>query len=83
MQAQKMFVLDTSVLLYDKESITSFPNSMVIIPLSVLDKLSNFKSNAGILGDSARYIIRYLDSLRTQGKLNQGIYIRKSNNLFK
>ena len=27
--------------------------SKVIIPLSVLDKLSNFKSNAGILGDSA------------------------------
>ena len=77
MQALKMFVLDTSVLLYDKESITSFPNSKVIIPLSVLDKLSNFKSNAGILGDSARYIIRYLDSLRTQGKLNQGIYIRE------
>ena len=33
---RKSFILDTSVLLYDKDSIHSFPDNDVIIPLVVL-----------------------------------------------
>ena len=40
---RKSFILDTSVLLYDKDSIHSFPGNDVIIPLVVLDEVDRFK----------------------------------------
>jgi len=70
---RKAFILDTSVLLYDKESIHSFPNSDVIIPLVVLDELDRFKEKSGILGENARYVNRFLDDLRSDGNLHEGI----------
>ena len=39
MNDRKIFVLDTSVLLYDKQSIYSFPGNDVVIPIVVLDEL--------------------------------------------
>lgn len=70
---RKSFILDTSVLLYDKCSIHSFPENDVIIPLVVLDELDRFKEKSGILGESARYVNRYLDTLREDGSLHEGI----------
>ena len=73
---RKLFVIDTSVLLYDKSSIHSFPGNDLIIPLVVLDELDRFKDKKGIVGENARYINRYLDNLRSTGKLYQGIEIQ-------
>ena len=53
---RKTFILDTSVLLYDKNSIHSFPNNDVVIPIVVLDELDRFKDRNGILGENARYV---------------------------
>ncbi len=75
MTSRKTFVIDTSVLLYDKVSIHSFPNNDLVIPLVVLDELDRFKEKTGILGENARYINRYLDSLRDIGNLNTGIQV--------
>ena len=72
---RKIFILDTSVLLYDKTSIHSFPNSDVVIPLVVLDELDRFKEKAGILGEYARYVNRFLDDLRLTGSLHKGVSI--------
>jgi PhoH-like ATPase len=72
---RKTFILDTSVLLYDKNSIHSFPGNDVVLPLVVLDELDRKKEAPGLLGESARYINRYLDNLRTCGKLNKGVKI--------
>lgn len=72
---RKLFIIDTNVLLYDKESIHSFPGNDVIIPIIVLDELDRFKDKTGIVGESARYVNRYLDSLRAQGDLHEGITI--------
>lgn len=72
---RKIFILDTSVLLYDKYSISSFPNNDVLIPLVVLDELDSFKDKKGLLGENARYINRYLDDLRKSGNLHAGIEI--------
>ena len=63
---RKIFILDTSVLLYDKTSIHSFPNSDVVIPLVVLDELDRFKEKAGILGEYARYVNRFLDDSKSR-----------------
>ena len=58
---RKTFIVDTSVLLYDMSSIHSFPGNDVVIPLIVLDELDRFKDKPGLLGESARYVNRYLD----------------------
>ena len=71
--SRKNFIIDTSVLLYDKNSISSFPGNNVIIPLVVLDELDRFKDSAGLLGENARYVNRFLDALRSKGNLNDGI----------
>ena len=75
MTKRKIFIIDTSVLLYDSNSIHSFPENDVLIPLVVLDELDRFKDKKGLVGENARYINRYLDDLRKQGSLHEGIEI--------
>jgi len=75
MNQRKIFLIDTSVLLYDKCSIHSFPESDVVIPLVVLDELDRFKDKPALLGENARYVNRFLDDLRSLGSLHEGIKI--------
>ena len=75
---RKVFILDTSVLLYDKTAIHSFPGNDVVIPLVVLDELDRFKEKSGILGEYARYVNRYLDDLRQSGCLHEGVEIENN-----
>ena len=76
MSIRKFFVVDTSVLLYDMKSIHSFPGNEVVIPLIVLDELDRQKEKPGLLGESARYVNRFLDHLRALGDLNKGILLK-------
>ena len=69
----KTFLIDTSVLLYDKQSLHSFADNNVVLPMVVLDELDRFKEKQGILGESARYINRFLDTLRKDGRLDMGV----------
>ena len=73
MPDRKIFIIDTCVLLYDKNSIHSFPDNDVLIPLVVLDELDRFKDKKGLVGENARYINRFLDDLRKKGSLHTGI----------
>tara|TARA_R100000664_G_C2759878_1_gene150187 strand:- start:3561 stop:4856 length:1296 start_codon:yes stop_codon:yes gene_type:complete len=75
MTEKKIFILDTSVLLYDKSSIHSFPESSVVIPLVVLDEVDRFKEKPGYVGECARYVNRYLDELRHAGDIHKGVKI--------
>lgn len=71
---RKTFILDTSVLLYDKTSIHSFPENDVVLPIVSLDELDRFKSKKGIIGENARYVNRYLDDLRKEGgSIHEGV----------
>ena len=72
---RKFLILDTSVLLYDKESIHSFPGNDIVLPLTVLDELDRNKEKPGLLGENARYVNRFLDSLRSAGRLDKGVKI--------
>ena len=72
---RKTFVLDTNVLLYDKTSIHSFSGNDVVIPLLVLDELDRFKEKPGVVGESARYVNRLLDTFREVGRLDEGIKV--------
>ena len=77
--SKKLFVIDTSVLLYDKECIKNLSSNDIIIPLIVLEEIDKFKTREGILGENARYINRFLDSLRDKGSLHSGIYLSDFN----
>lgn len=72
---RKKFVIDTSVLLYDKKAIHSFPGNDVILPLQVIDEIDKFKEKPGVIGESARYVNRFLDELRGLGRLDEGVLI--------
>jgi PhoH-like ATPase len=69
----KNIVLDTSVLLYDKNAIHKFGENNIYIPLVVLEEIDRKKSSPGVLGENARYVNRLLDDLRSLGKLHQGV----------
>ena len=75
----KIIVLDTSVLLHDKDCIEKFVGNDVYIPLIVLEELDKFKDKSGILGEYARHVNRYLDNLRNINNLSKGVYLEDFN----
>ncbi len=60
---RKIFVLDTSVLLFDHNSINNFDEHDVVIPITVLEEVDNFKKGNDIINFEAREFIRMLDRL--------------------
>lgn len=77
---RKIFVIDTSVLLYDSKCFKEFSGNNVFIPMTVLEEIDKFKNREGILGENAREVNRFLDDLRkdkinNNKSLNEGIYI--------
>lgn len=60
---QKIFVLDTSVILYDHNAILNFDEHDVAIPITVLEELDNFKKGNDTLNFEAREFIRFIDKL--------------------
>lgn len=69
---RKIFVVDTSVMLYDKLAIHQFTGNDIVLPLCILEELDKFKEKQGLLGESARYVNRYLDALRNEPKDEAG-----------
>ncbi|MEI8197458.1 MAG: PhoH family protein [Phycisphaerae bacterium] len=69
----KYFVLDTSVLLHNPNSLFSFADNQVVIPFQVLEELDTFKKSANDVGRNSRMVIRHLDQLREKGHLNVGV----------
>ena len=83
MEHRKILIVDTSVLLYDKDSISSFPGNDIFFTLTVLDELDKFKERPGLLGESARYVNRFLDDLRSEGSLHDGVYCEDLDQTFR
>lgn len=59
----KVFVLDTSVILYEHNSILNFDEHDVAIPITVLEELDNFKKGNDTKNFEAREFTRLLDKL--------------------
>ena len=72
----KTFVLDTNVLLHDPDSIFSFKDNKVVIPMIVIEELDSFKKLNDERGRAARLVTRSLDGLRHIGKLSKGVNIQ-------
>ena len=62
-RGKKIFVLDTSVILYNHNAINEFDDNDVAIPITVLEELDNFKKGNTIKNFEAREFIRFLDSI--------------------
>ena len=60
---KKIFVLDTSVILFDHNAINSFKEHDVAIPITVLEEVDNFKKGNDVINYEAREFIRLLDLL--------------------
>ena len=75
LQRQKMYVLDTNVLLHDPRAIFSFKGAHVGVPLLVLEELEKFKKETSERGKNAREFVRQLDKLRKEGSLTDGVHL--------
>lgn len=67
----KIYVLDTSVLLHDHQSLLTFKKNNVAIPITVLEELDKFKIGNDTKNFSAREVIRFIDKLIGNDDLNQ------------
>ncbi|RKD24075.1 hypothetical protein BEP19_06605 [Ammoniphilus oxalaticus] len=77
----KIYILDTNVLLQDPDAIYSFQDNEVIIPAVVLEEIDSKKRYMDEIGRNARYVARTMDSLRTKGKLHAGVPLENGGTL--
>ena len=75
---KKIFVLDTSVILHDHNSIKKFEEHDVVIPITVLEELDNFKKGNETINFEAREFIRFLDQKSSQETLQDWVPINGS-----
>ncbi|MEO1020952.1 MAG: PhoH family protein [Bacteroidota bacterium] len=66
----KIFVLDTSVLLYDYEAVKNFEKNDIAIPITVLEEIDTFKKGNTVTNLHAREFIRYLDGISNTNMLH-------------
>ena len=67
---KKIFVLDTSVILYSHDSILNFAEHDIGIPITVLEELDQFKKGNDTKNFEAREFTRLLDKL-AEGQMLQ------------
>ncbi len=73
MPSEKIFVLDTSVIIYDHEAVKNFAAHDVAIPLTVLEELDNFKKGNDTKNFSAREFIRFIDKISKEHMLQEWV----------
>lgn len=69
----KIFVLDTSVLLYDCDAVKNFKKNDVAIPITVLEEIDTFKKGNDVINLHAREFSRYLDKISDKNLLQKWI----------
>jgi PhoH-like ATPase len=80
---QKIYVLDTSVLLHDHQAISSFEKNWVALPITVLEELDKFKVGNDTKNFSAREVIRFIDKLSGTSGLQEWISLGTHRGMFK
>jgi PhoH-like ATPase len=69
----KNYIVDTNVLLHDPNSLLSFADNHVLIPIEVIEEIDRFKRESSELGQNARSVSRMLDGFRGEGSLSEGV----------
>lgn len=81
---KKIFVLDTSVIIYDHQAIKSFKEHDVVVPITVLEELDNFKKGNDTKNFAAREFTRYIDKISGRNTLQDWVNINgKGHGMFK
>lgn len=75
--SKKIFVLDTSVILYDHDAVNNFQEHDVAVPALVLEELDNFKSGNDTRNFEARNFIRIIDKISKNNLLNKWFVLNK------
>lgn len=75
----KIFVLDTSVILYDSNAISNFEDNDVAIPIQVLEELDNFKKGNETVNFEAREFIRFVDEVSKEKLINDWVPLNGKN----
>lgn len=75
---KKRFVIDTSVLLYDVDSLYKFQDNEVIIPSIVYEEINEIKEERSERGYYARQIAQLLDRLSQKAPLREGVKLGKT-----
>jgi PhoH-like ATPase len=69
----KNFVLDANVLLYEPNAVFMFEDNNILIPITVIEEIDQFKKDLNEIGRNARQVSRNLDKLREKNNLSQGV----------
>ncbi len=78
----KIFVLDTNVVLYDYRSIFSFQEHNVVIPITLLEEIDRFKRGNEMINYNAREFSRELDALMSEQSAKEGVALEAGGNIF-
>ena len=60
-KSNKVYVLDTNVLIHDPMALYSFADSAVALPIIALEELDRFKNETTDRGRNSRNVIRRMD----------------------
>ena len=74
-EARKTFVLDTNVILHDSSCLTQFKRHGIVIPITVLEELDQFKKGNQSINYHAREFLRSLDALGGEAIFEGGVPI--------
>jgi PhoH-like ATPase len=77
----KYFVLDTNVLIHNPDSLYSFSDNTVVIPITVIEELDTFKTSSDKKGMHARTVLREIDALINKGALKEGAKMKSGGRL--
>ena len=81
MSTNRLYILDTNVLVHDPDSLFTFKNTTIGIPIIVLEELDELKEESSERGYSARQVIRHFDVLREKGSLRDGVLLENGSTL--
>ncbi len=79
--SQKIYILDSNVLVHEPMALFAFENTLVGIPSIVLEELDAFKREGTDRGRNSREVTRQLDALRERGSLGDGVKLDNGSTL--
>lgn len=78
---QKVFVIDTSVLVHDPDALGKFQDNHLVLPITAIEELDGLKRGRGSVSYAAREVLRKIDALRERGNLSEGVTLPQGGSL--
>jgi len=77
-KVNKIFVIDTNVILHDFQCLYKFQDNDIVIPIVVLEELDKFKKGNEMINYHAREFVRELDKIAGDKLFNGGLPLGKN-----